>query len=347
MNFDLPPEEKIVEGLRLLDCTIFCYNDVAKFLAENIPEKKVADRFISWLIALRVLHQRRQTWGTTLFQITDNYFDRCRQVFIKNPQDPLSAVPMHIESVIRKDVEQAVPRLEQLFKDVQMSKKFLNAPNLRLCRIFALLVHESKEVSYTQNFYHLGCVCLVMSSYFSDLAKLSADFAEAISYYLVRSIISIIPLTRIKDSNEKLYSHFEELDQVISNVAPEQFKVMSANGTGSITFGIRYEILLFATENHNIIDILDIWDQIFARLARLEFIECLTAAHVMQVKIPPDAKNASDLIANWKNWDVVQIIKDAVLILEHNRSFGQSCCLYFCPKFKKFQGYEVKSQFLL
>lgn len=346
MNFDLPPEEKIVEGLRMLDCTIFCYNDVAKFLSENIQEKKVADRFISWLVALRVLHQRRQSWGTTLYNICDNYFDRCKQVFSKKPQDPLAAVPMNIESVIRKDVENAVPWLEQLFKDVQMSKKFLNGPNLRLSRIFALLVHESKEISYTQNFYHLGCVCLVMTSVFSDLAKLSADFAEAVSFYLVRSIISFIPLVRIKDSNEKLLSHYEELDQVIANVAPEQYKVMAANKVSSITFSIRYEILLFATENHNIIDILNIWDQIFSRLARLEFIECLAAAHVMQVRIPSDASNVSDLISNWKNWDVIQLIKDAVIILEHNRSFGQSCCLYFCPRFKSFAGYEVKSQFL-
>ena len=253
---------------------------------------------------------------------------------------------MAVESVIRKDVENAIPWLEQLFKDCQMSKKILNAPTLRLSRIFALMVHESKEISYTQNFYHIGCVCLVMTSVFSELAKLSADFAEAISFYLVRSIISIIPLVRIKDSNQKLLSHFEELDQVISNVAPEQYKVMNSTNTGSISFGIRYEILLFATENHNIIDILDMWDQIFGRLARLEFIECLTAAHVMQVRIPPDTKNVGDFISNWKNWNVVQLIKDAAVILEHNRSFCQSCCMYFCPRFKSFSGYEVKSQFL-
>lgn len=346
MNFDLPPEYIIVEGLRKLDCTIFCYNDVAKFLSENIQNKKVADRFISWLVALRILHQRRQSWGTTLYQICDNYFDRCRQVFSKKPQDPLSVVPMNIESVIRKDVESGVPWLEQLFKDVDMSKKFLNAPNLRMCRMFALLVHESKDVSYTQNFYHLGCVCLLMTSVFSEKAKLSADFAEAISFYLVRSIISIIPLMRIKDTKEKLLSHFEELDQVIYNVAPEQYKVMVANKVSSISFSIRYEILLFATENHHIIDILNIWDQIFARLARLEFIECLSAAHVMQVRVQPEEKNINDLISNWKNWDVVQLIQDAVSILEHNRSFGQSCCMYFCPKFKSLSGYEVKSQFL-
>ncbi|KAK8833714.1 hypothetical protein M9Y10_012640 [Tritrichomonas musculus] len=346
MNFDLPPEEKIVEGLRLLDCTIFCYNDVAKFLTDNVPEKKVADRFISWLVSLRILHQRRQSWGTTLYQISENYFERCRQCFSKKPQEPLSIVPMAVESVIRKDVENAIPWLEQLFKDCQMSKKILNAPTLRLSRIFALMVHESKEISYTQNFYHIGCVCLVMTSVFSELAKLSADFAEAISFYLVRSIISIIPLVRIKDSNQKLLSHFEELDQVISNVAPEQYKVMNSTNTGSISFGIRYEILLFATENHNIIDILDMWDQIFGRLARLEFIECLTAAHVMQVRIPPDTKNVGDFISNWKNWNVVQLIKDAAVILEHNRSFCQSCCMYFCPRFKSFSGYEVKSQFL-
>lgn len=344
MNFSIPEEARIVEGLRTLDCTIFCFNDVQKFLSDNSPSKKVSDRFISWLVVLRILSQRRQLWGTSLYLMVENYFDRCKTHFSKKPHDPLSTIPMNLESAIRPDIELAVPWLEQLLKEASIKKKYLNAPFLRLSRLYSMLVMETHDVSYTQNMYRFGVVTLAMTAVFSEKAKLPPDFAEAVAFYLVRQIISFVPLIRIKDHNAKLTSHFEQLDQIISNVAPMQSRAIKKANSSSIHFGIRYEILLFAVDNHNIIDILNIWDQIFCRLTQLEYVQCLTAAHVMQVRIPPETQDISGLISNWRSWDTVKLIKDANEILEHKRSFGESICLFFCPKISFLSGYEVKSE---
>ncbi|OHT02336.1 hypothetical protein TRFO_07173 [Tritrichomonas foetus] len=345
MNFELPGEDTIVEGLRTLDCTIFCYNDVQKFLTENIQNKKVSDRFISWLVVLRILHQRRQSWGTHLYQMVDNYYDRCKQHFSKKPQDPLGTIPLNFESLIRPDIEGGIAWFEQITKELGVSKKFINAPILRLSRIYALLVHEAQEVSYTQNLYHFGCVCFGMAATFAEKAHLPVDFAEAVAFYLTRALISIIPLLRIMNNNQKLISHFEEVDQVIRSVAPEQYKAIKANGCTSMNFGVRYEVLLFARENHHAVDLLNIWDQILGRLPQLEFIKCLTAAHIKQIKIPPDAKNVDEIIKSWKNWNTTKIIKNAIEIMDHKRSCGESFCLFFCPKLPSFAGYEVKPQY--
>lgn len=346
MSFDTPPEEIIIEGLRTLDCTIFNYTDVQTFLQDNIPDKKVADRFISWLVGLRIIHHRRQTWGTDLYNIAQDYFGKCKTYFAKAPKDPLSALSVNFENILRPDIENNIPWFEKFMSGLRISRGFLDYACLRLSRIFSVLLLDNKDFSYTQNLYVIGCVCLAMTSTFSDNARLNSDFAEAIAYYLTRQIISLIPILRLLDKHDKLAEHFIEVDSIISNVAPEQAQSILANKSSSIQFGIRYEILLFAKENHTAVEIFNIWDQIFGHLTQLEFIKCLTAAHIKQIKIPPGPQNINEIINNWKNWDTVKIIKDALEIMEHKRSCRETFCQYFCPKLTQFTGYQVTSQFL-
>ena len=209
-----------------------------------------------------------------------------------------------------------------------------------------MIILEGKDVSYTKNLQHLGCIALAMVSVFAENAKLSADFAEAVAFYITRSIISIVPMLRIMNDNKKITEHFEEIDSAIRFCAPENWEVIRKNNISSIQFAMRYEVLLFARENHNAVEILNMWDQIIARLAQLEFIKCLSVAHIMQIKLAPNSPNPLEEIRNWKNWNVLQIIKDATIILKHQRSCQESFCQYFCPKLTQFAGYEIKPQFL-
>lgn len=339
MNFELPSESKIVEGLCRLDCTIFNIEDVVNFLCENIDQKKNSDRFISWLVIFRILNQKRQTWGPDLYLMAKNYFNKCNECFSKKPNYPLIVIPKNLRAIIKSDIESGMQWFELILKGIHL-KSYIDSPTLRLSRIYAMLSLEDDQFTYFPNFFHIGCICLAMTSIFSRDSRLSIDFAESIAFYLTKSVFSIIPLLHPSENNQQLLDHFHQVDELINIKSPEQSKLIKQNKSSSVYFGVRYEQLLFSCENHTINDLFNIWDQIFSHLNRIEFISCLTVSHIIQIKIPPGPQNVNEIISNWKNWDTLKIIKDALEILEHKRSFREKCCFFFCPKLD-LSGYDV------
>lgn len=341
MNFEIPSEANIVKGLCSLDCTIFNIEDVAMFLSENIPEKKSADRFISWLVILRILTQKRQSWGTELYLMTDNYFKRCKNNFSKKQNDPLLTLSKNIQYMIKPDIENGMQWFDLVLKEIRLTN-YVQSPLFRLYRIYAMIACENDRFLYQPNLFYIGCICLAMTSIFSRNAKLPMDFAEAISFYLTNSILLNIPLLHVPENCEQYVDHFNEINELIGIKAPEQRKALKQNRASSVYFAVRYEQLLFACENHQIKDLLNIWDQIFIHLNRNEFISCLTISHIIQVQLPPGPQNVISIISNWKNWDTTKIIKDALEMLEHKRSIKDKCFLFLCPSFN-LSGYDVSN----
>lgn len=338
---DLPLESQIVNGLCQLDCTIFNIEDVLNFLSQNISNKKNADRFISWLISLDILTQNRQSWGTELYLMSKNYVDTCNEYFSQKKNDPLAFLSKCSQLMIKSDIECGMQWFYQILRDTHL-KKFINSPLLRLSRIYSMISLYNEKYIYNSNAYHLGCICLIMASIFSSYARLSIDFAESIAFYLTRSILSFIPLQQTQENKSLIYYHFDQVDQLIQIKAPDQSKAIRNNKSSSVYFGIRYEQLLFSRENHRIDDILNIWDQIIIHFNRIEFISCLTVAHICQIQIPQGPQNVNEIISNWKNWDTIKIIEDALEMLEHKRSLREKCCFYLGLK-SNLSGWNVSN----
>jgi hypothetical protein len=344
MCFSIPPEEVIVGGLHDLDCEIFTVSDVRNFLITNVLEKKVVDRFIAWAIQLRVIHPQRQKWGTDFFVMTEEYFKRVTENFAKHPNDPLATIPMELESLIRADLDE----LKDWFHS-QICDRFCQTASVlkdfdsRLARIYAMLAIEASILSYTKGLLRIGGICIFICFEFARRAKLSWDFAEAVAFYFAKNVISVIPVRRIIDDRTKMLDHFETLDQMLRCVTPEVFNLLKKKGQGSINFALQLEMFLYI-DQHSPIEVMDIWDQVFARWDELsEIAQCLTVAHVMRCK-PDGIEDIPAAIIRGGKCDVTELIADAVRMLTHKKSLKEEFCTYFCPKFKQFHGYEGKNE---
>jgi hypothetical protein len=277
--------------------------------------------------------------------MTEQYWKCAVENFLKHPEDPLRAVSAELESLIRADIDELRYWFRsEICEDFCRSEADFAKFELRLARIYAMVIMEASTLSYTRGLLRIGCICISMSMGFSDPAKLSDDFAEAIAFYLTKNIISIIPVRRLIDNRAKLINHFNILDQMIRKEAPEVFKLLQESNQGAVGFALQFEMFLYS-DNHSPFAVMDIWDQIFARWEELSgIVQCLTVAHVKQVKIPEGCTNLCAVIIANKQWDLVRLVNDAVAILAHKRSCGEECCLYFCPKLTAFHGYEAEDE---
>ncbi|KAH0786706.1 hypothetical protein GPJ56_009338 [Histomonas meleagridis] len=345
MEFKIPDEMQIVDGICQLNCEIFDYNDVRSFLITNTLDKKVVDRFISWLVALRIIPQSRRHWGPHLYKMVTQYYERVNHYFKKNPEDPLLTIPLNAENAIRPDIESSLPWFNKICKEVGLSDGKISNAKLRISRIYSLVVHETTNFSYAQGLQVYGMVFLMISSSFSVHAKLSIDFAEAVSFYLTRAIVQLVPALRMLDNKQKFVNHVSSIDQIILNTSPENFTYLQQHGSGSFAFCLQYEISLFALQ-HSALAVMSIWDQIFGRMSQIsEIIQCFTAAHVMQVKFKEGINDIGDYMVKYSQWDYMKLVDDAVRMLQHRRSCKEEFCLYFCPKLQKYHGYEARNDF--
>ena len=138
----------------------------------------------------------------------------------------------------------------------------------------------------------------------------------------------------------------DKLDKIFMNYDRAQFLRIKSGGGSLILFGSKWEIVLYA-DNHPIDDTFRLWDQIFARLeCYQDVITALTIAHICQVEIPPDCTNVPECVTHFDKWDVTALIQTANQLLKHQRSFGEICCEYCCPKLPQYHGYSVSPETL-
>jgi hypothetical protein len=338
MNFDLPEESAIVDGLYRLNCEIFSYEDVRLFLLTNIPEKRVADRFISWCIQLRLIPSVRQKWGTALYLKAQDYFNLCRRELTKRPLDPLYLIPTEFDTIIRTDIAETKHWFHDIVRDCGLDGREIDDDfDLRLQRIYAIQTLASPDSKYTVGLVRVGSVCLAMAAAFCRHAGLHPDFGEAISYHMTNVISSVIPARRLLDSHQRFVAHFAASDQAMRLLRPELFAKLPS---GTLSFGMKWEMTLFGASHSGVI-ILNMWDQIFGRFESLpEFVQGLTIAHIIQLEIE-EVDGVVD-IKEGQKWDALKIIEDATRILTHERSCGQAFCAFACPLLKKYHGFQVK-----
>jgi hypothetical protein len=339
MSFTLPEESVIVDGLYRLNCEIFGYEDVRTFLITNTPDKRVADRFISWCIQLRVIPGQRQKWGTALYLKAQSYFELCDRELKKRPRDPLFLIPTEFDTLIRTDIAETRRWFHSICLDCGLSPSEVDDDDfdLRLQRIYAIQTLASPDSKYTVGLVRVGSVCLAMACTFCKHAGIGLDFGEAIAYHMTCVVSSLIPARRLLDDRQRFVAHFEASDQAMRQLRPDLFGKLV---TGTLGFGMKWEMTLFAG-SHSGVEILNLWDQIFGRLERLpEFIQAVTIAHVIQLQVEEidgvvDAKET-------QRWDLGVLIGDATRILTHERSCREAFCAFMCPWLKQYHGFQVR-----
>lgn len=344
MNFEIPNEMLIIDGICQLNCEIFNYEDVHSFLIDNVVNKSVVDRFVSWLISLRIIPHTRRNWGQNLYNMSTQYFDRVNFYFQKNPEQPLIACNFDAEESIKEDLKAHSAWFCDLCKQVGIEGKAISNHSLRLSRIYAILLNETRDFEYIKGSIAYGMVFLMLCAVFAKLSNLSMDFAESITYYMTRAFVMLVPTQRVLRNQKKTINHCELIDQMIMSEAKELWDEMKKRNVSSCDFSLKMEVGMFAFQ-HSAIGIMNIWDQILARITLIsEITQCLVISHLRQIKLADNIENLPEYILNYDNWNYIQIIDEAVMKLKHFRSCKETFCLYFCPKLKQFHGYELKNE---
>ena len=206
------------------------------------------------------------------------------------------------------------------------------------------MLNETRELEYLKGSIKYGMVFLMLCAVFVKLSKLSMDFAEAVTYYMTRAFLMLVPSQRILKNQKRLINHCELIDQMIITEAKDLWLEMKKRNISSFDFTLKMEVGMFANQ-HSAIGIMDIWDQVLARLPQIsEMSQCLLISHLKQIKISDNIKDLPKYIVNYDKWNFIQIIDDAVKKINHFRSCKETFCLYFCPKLKQFHGYELTNE---
>ena len=346
MKFVTPTEYDIIECCRLGGCDIFNYDDARSFLLTDKEGKGITNRFISYLICLKIIPPMRQRWALGLIKAIDIYYDHAQRYFDSDDSDPLDIVPLKQEQVMRSDFPRTMSWFNSFAKDLEIDLKKFNDAEKRLSRIFAVMSKEHPDLPYTQGYDRYALAMLALGAVFCNNNSQSYDIAEALAYHLTTNILSILPMAKLLDKQSELAAHFDKLDKIFMNYDREQFLRVKRGGGSLILFGVKWEIVLFA-DNHSIDDTFRLWDQIFGRLeCYQDVITAITIAHICQVQIPPNCQNVLECVAHFDKWDVSALIKTANELLTHHRTFGQICCEYCCPKITTLHGYSVSPETL-
>ena len=302
-------ENQFIEGLRIHGCSIFEYIDARKFLLVDCEEKEVSNRIISYLICLRIIPHSRPKWSFSLSKAFHIYFEHVSHYLSNSPEDPLSTVPIRYENVMRNDFSRTINWFFQIAASYQVDLTKFSNSLFRISRIYTILLHEHPEISYSQGYDRYGCIFLALLSRFCQTCNINIDFAEALTYHLVSAILSILPMVSLLDHQERLISHFQDLDKILMNYNLNQYNLLERKGVSIILFGVKWELLLFADE-HPLEDILRLWDQIFGRLEDYQnVIMAMTISHINQVYIPNNDNKVLETVSHFSNWNVSNIIQ--------------------------------------
>jgi len=341
MNFLVPDEPEIVNAIYSLGCDIFCFMDARKFLMDYSERKSICNRLISYLVCLRVVPNQRQKWGLYLHKNASNYSGHIKHYFSKNPTDPFLILPERSASLMNNDFKRTISWFKTIATEFGVDLSSIGDPLLRISRIYSVLTMEWNDFRYSQGYDRYGCLFLAYTLAYCQQSGLGADFAESMTYYLTRSILSIVPMATMLDNHQAVAKHFNELENVLMNYNYGVYKAIKQNGSQLLFFGVRWELLLYADE-HDGFDILSLWDYLIGQIENYEdAIKALTIAHITQVPLKDTTKNINETILHFKSWDIKRIIDDATNILKHKKGLIQELFTMCCPIFPSIHGYQI------
>jgi hypothetical protein len=172
---------------------------------------------------------------------------------------------------------------------------------------------------YTQGYDRFVLISHLLGLDFCGQTSLSADFAEAMSFFLGAQFIRLVNIAGFLDNPAATEVHFRRMDADMMTYAPNVMIPLRRISQGSIHFALRWELLLFADEYHAR-PMLLLWDQVLVRRKDFDaFLYALCVAHARQVPPAGPDETVIEKIQNWKEWDVMKIVADADTLMHQMR----------------------------
>ena len=233
-----------------------------------------------------------------------------------NNEFPLETLEKKQANVVCADISRYISTFLRMSEALSLPKEILEKAQFHCYRIIAIQCYKKKGFRYTQGYDRYIMICYLLSMCFCQQTGLSSSFAEASAFNLSSSLIEMANVPSLLESPPVTEKHFQKMDEEIFKLCPSTAKILHSSGHQSIYFALRWEILMFADE-HDIDEILLLWDQIIYRKNRFqEFKFALCLAHIIQVPLANSNEIMVEKIQNFRDWDHHKLILDALSFLK-------------------------------
>jgi hypothetical protein len=296
---------RLLSALENLSAVIGSKNDAYKFLLSKNSSKNNSHRFISWLLALKIISGGKETW----FDKCNSYhtqYQTIAETLIKDNDNPLSSLPKNDLYQIKNDIIRTICYFNRMASEVNVKSVYTKYTSYIVSRIITVMSIVDHTFRYIQ-----GCDRYVYNAYLVSLIfclenGLPLSFAESSAFVISSKIMQISNISHYLDDPVEISEHFEALDIKMEKANPSVMKEFATANQSSIHFALRWEILLFA-EEHSFRGLMLLWDHIIAhKSCSSSYIESLCIAHFKQA---PGGSLTN--LQHYKEWDYDKLLLDA------------------------------------
>lgn len=309
-------------------------------LSESCPPE---DRALAWLNLLSIYPSNHNHWQAVCKTITKSYKN-----ITKNFSELFQSSDNNLLYSIRNDIKRSEEQLLYLIHNdgsccqTQEEKEELEMHARRIERILYVFAKVNPNFGYIQGFNELIIPLYYVMYSASNLFFNKIEYVEAVSYeafafLLISSDLSDFFNIDLSVCENKLLP----FNHVLSRQMPKTYKKLKFLNINPIQYAYRWFNIMFAQE-HNLPQLLPLWDSIFAHLRNLSLFEyAIGVARIMVVQKNieldyPDFKpkhimknNFDDskcssvfaqilsLLTNIQIKDIYELIKQANNIFDH------------------------------
>lgn len=336
-------EDDIRAALISQSGNIYTTSDVLQFLQQNNYYKHVGARFLCWMIQLELLSPVRSKWVSELFNLHASYNEIKLKYFSKFPlnqsktdyetieNSPFFLLTSQISHSILSDIQVTQAWFDKYLDNVGIQSHYKDDARMKFINVVTAINLEYPDLSYTQGNDRLIWISYLVSLAFSSSGGLDRSFAEAMSYYLSRSLISRVKVSRYISDFPHLSRHYHKLDAFLEQEEPELATILENEHHSAIHYAMKWELTLFSDEHKDRVhELMYILDQIIARIDNFsQFFRCLCVAYVRQVGLDlendrnkDDQRDMIMRLQQKKDWDVARIVDDAVDMMDSDEPQG-------------------------
>lgn len=300
--------------------------DLAK---QGVPKGDFRTRYFLYQLILKIFPTDRSQWSKTFQNLADEYSSLLQHYFKTAPNflfEEFSSTKTNTFFRLEKDdiMKQIYGDVDRTPLEIFQQYNFDDVQNhtRRIERILYIFSQQEKFYSYTQGFndllypiYHV--VLMAHQQMEIDLNK-----TEAISYFLIRSLITRTGLGILFNPEKDLaliQQKFEMIQKMVQLVDQELFDFLFKKlSIDPIQFAFSWVMLLFS-QLYCGQDLLLIWDRFFLRDKNLlEYGMSLASAHLVEIRtelIGFDSSKVLDRLFNIHPLDTVFVVARAEDIL--------------------------------
>ena len=298
----------------------FLDNDfIGTFLTKNDIRKDNIQRFFAWMITFKILPFDSKQWPDLIQNIYNEYQILIKTNLIDEEETPLQTLIPETAAVITADITRILTWYKDMALLLNIPINYTHKAEIHAYRVFALLTH-TRPFNYAQGHDRYFIISYLLALHFAYKFGLSSEYAEALTFHLAFALIQMGGISRYLDNPRDTEKHFQRLDRLMNELTPKRFQLLQETGQTSIYFALRWELLIFSDEYDDIDDILFLWDNVIARQKKYEkFIMYLCISHLSQVPIPHGDDMMISSVQQFRLFDVVKAVDDAVSLMGGDR----------------------------